>query len=168
MSPASPLAAAKTTAFSPDGSQVAFSVRGMKGEPWSTNFDIYQVAADGGTPRNLTADNPAWDAQPAFSPDGTQLAYLAMDRPGFEADRFHLVLLDLKSGVKRPLTQNWDRSISSFAWARDGKTLFALAEHLGQQPPVGHRRGQRQNLRDHRSPAKSRDSPSVPDKSFTP
>ena len=85
-------------------------------------------------PRNLTADNKAWDAQPAFSPDGSQLAYLAMDRPGFEADRFHLVLLNLQSGVKRPLTQNWDRSIGSFEWSKDGKTLFATAEHLGQRP----------------------------------
>ena len=53
----------------------------------------------------MTADNPAWDGQPAFSPDGLQLAYLAMDRPGFEADRFHLALLNLKSGVKRPSTR---------------------------------------------------------------
>ena len=114
---------------------MAFSVRAVPvGEPWSTNFDIYTVAAGGGTPRNLTADNPAWDAQPAFSPDGSLLAYLAMDRPGFEADRFHLVLLNLKTGVKHPLTQNWDRSITSFAWSRDGKTLFATADHLGQHP----------------------------------
>jgi dipeptidyl aminopeptidase/acylaminoacyl peptidase len=93
------------------------------------------VAADGGgLPKNLTADNTAWDGQPAFSPDGSQLAYVATDRPGFEADRFHLVLLNLQSGVKRALTQNWDRSISSFAWSRDGKTLFATADHLGQRP----------------------------------
>ena len=52
------------------------------------------VPAAGGTPRNLTADNPAWDGQPAFSPNGATLAYLAMDRPGYEADRFHLVLLE--------------------------------------------------------------------------
>ncbi len=64
-----------------------------------------------------------------------------MDRPGFEADRFHLVLLDLKSSVKRPLTQNWDRSIESFAWSRDGKLLFATTDHLGPAPAVGHRRG---------------------------
>jgi dipeptidyl aminopeptidase/acylaminoacyl peptidase len=57
-----------------------------------------------------------------------------MDRPGFEADRFHLVLLNLQSGVKRPLTQNWDRSIASFAWSPDGKTLFATTDHLGQHP----------------------------------
>ena len=82
--PSKPFGGREDYAFSPDGAQVAFSVRAMAGEPWSTNFDIYEVAAEGGTPRNLTADNPAWDGQPAFSPDGTQLAYVAMDRPGFE------------------------------------------------------------------------------------
>jgi dipeptidyl aminopeptidase/acylaminoacyl peptidase len=133
--PGKPFGGHEDYVFSPDGTQVAFSVKATVGEAWSTNFDIYQVAADGGSPpKNLTADNKAWDGQPAFSPDGTQLAYVAMDRPGFEADRFHLVLLNLQSGVKRPLTQNWDRSISSFAWSRNGKTIFATADHLGQRP----------------------------------
>jgi dipeptidyl aminopeptidase/acylaminoacyl peptidase len=132
--PGKPFGGREDYAFSPDGAQVAFSVRASAGEAWSTNFDIYVVAAEGGTPRNLTADNPALDGQPAFSPDGTQLAYVAMDRPGFEADRRHLVLLNLKSGVKHSLTQNWDRSIASFAWGGDGKSLFATTDHLGQHP----------------------------------
>jgi dipeptidyl aminopeptidase/acylaminoacyl peptidase len=133
--PGKPFGGHEDYAFSPDGAQVAFSVRATAGEPWSTNFDVYVVPADGVTlPKNLTAENPAWDGQPAFSPDGSQLAYVAMDRPGFEADRFHLVLLNLQSGVKRALTQNWDRSINSFAWSGNGKTLFATADHLGQRP----------------------------------
>ncbi len=132
--PSKPFAGREDYAFSADGTQVAFSVRAAAGEAWSTNFDIYEVAAAGGTPRNLTADNPAWDGRPAFSPDGSQLAYVAMERAGFEADRFHLVVLDLNSGAKHPLTQNWDRSIADFAWARDGKSLFATTDHLGQRP----------------------------------
>jgi len=133
--PGKPFGGREDYGFSPDAARVVFSVRASAGEAWSTNFDIYEVPADGSAlPRNLTADNKAWDAQPAYSPDGSQLAYLAMDRPGFEADRFHLVLLNLQSGVKRPLTQNWDRSIASFAWSHDGKTLFATTDHLGQRP----------------------------------
>ncbi len=133
--PEKPFGGREDFAVSPDGSQVAFSIRAVTvGEPWSTNFDVYLVPASGGTPRNLTADNPAWDGQPAFSPNGTTLAYAAMDRPGYESDRFHLVLLDLASGAKHPLTQHWDRSIRSFAWSRDGKILFAATDHLGQHP----------------------------------
>ncbi len=133
--PAKPFGRREDYVISPDGATVVFAVRAAgEAEPWSTNFDLYSVEAAGGTPRNLTADNPAWDAKPAYSPDGSQLAYLAMDRPGFESDRFHLMLLDVKSGVKRPLTQSWDRSISAYAWSRDGKTLFATTDHLGQHP----------------------------------
>jgi dipeptidyl aminopeptidase/acylaminoacyl peptidase len=133
--PGKPFGGAQDYAFSPDGTQVAFSARAMTGEAWSTNFDVYLVGADGvALPRNVTAQNKAWDGAPAFSPDGTVLAYTAMDRPGFESDRFHLVLLDLKTGTTRALTQSWDRSIAAFSWSHDGKTLYATTDHLGQRP----------------------------------
>jgi dipeptidyl aminopeptidase/acylaminoacyl peptidase len=133
--PGKPFGGREDFAFSPDGSQVAFATRATEGEAWSTNFDIYLAPADGGAaPRNLTADNAAADMQPAFSPDGSELAYVAQEHSQAESDRFHLVLLNLQSGVKRPLTSGWDRSIASFAWARDGKSLFATTDHLGQHP----------------------------------
>ncbi|MDH4259152.1 MAG: S9 family peptidase, partial [Gammaproteobacteria bacterium] len=122
--------------FSPDGSQVVFAAR-IRGrtEPWSTNFDIYRVPADGsGAPVNLTEDNPAWDAQPAFSPDGSMLAHIAMERPGFEADRFHLVVRDAATGQVRFTTRDWDRSISAFRFSADGRLVYALADDLGQRP----------------------------------
>jgi dipeptidyl aminopeptidase/acylaminoacyl peptidase len=121
--------------FSPDGKTVVFAVRvAGKTESWSTNFDLYSIPAVGGeAPRNLTAENPAWDAKPSFSPDGRTLAYLAMTRPGFEADRFHLVLMDVATGKKRTLADNWDRSIAEYRWRPDGKALLATADDVGQE-----------------------------------
>jgi dipeptidyl aminopeptidase/acylaminoacyl peptidase len=133
--PSKPFGGADEYTFSPDGSRVVFSTK-LKGseEAWSTNFDLYEVSIEGGEPRNLTADNPAWDTQPVFSPDGTQLAWRAMSRPGFESDRFRIVVLDTKTGERRDLTEEWDRSVSTIAFSRDGKTIYATADHFGQHP----------------------------------
>ncbi|MFL6658925.1 MAG: prolyl oligopeptidase family serine peptidase [Massilia sp.] len=119
--------------FSPDGKSIVFSLRvAGKSEAWSTNFDLFQVPAAGGTPRNLTADNPAWDSKPTYSPDGKTLAYLAMTRPGFEADRFHLVFMDVATGKKHTVAANWDRSIADFRWTPDGSAILASADDIGQ------------------------------------
>jgi dipeptidyl aminopeptidase/acylaminoacyl peptidase len=119
--------------FSPDGKTIVFSARiAGKTEAWSTNFDLYTVPAAGGAaPHNLTADNAAWDTRGVYSPDGRTLAYLAMSRPGFEADRFQIVLMDVASGKKRKLAESWDRSPGSIEWTADGKALIADAEDVG-------------------------------------
>ena len=133
--PSKPFGDASDYTFSPDSSKVVFSTK-LKGsqEAWSTNFDLYEVSSEGGEPRNLTPDNPAWDAQPIYSPDGSLLAWRAMTRPGFEADRFHIVVLDTKTGQRRALTEAWDRSVDTIAFAKDGKTLYATADQFGQHP----------------------------------
>jgi dipeptidyl aminopeptidase/acylaminoacyl peptidase len=131
--PSKPFGDREEFRFSPDGKTIVFSVRiAGKTEAWSTNFDIYSVPATGGQPQNLTAANKAWDTKGVFSPDGRTLAYLSMSRPGFEADRYHIVLLDLATGKKRNIAESWDRSPGSLQWTRDGKSLIADAEDIGQ------------------------------------
>src|SRR5690606_9927310 len=87
-------------AFTPDGEAVVFSAREAgTTEPWSTNFDLYRAPLAGGSElENLTEDNPAWDTGPVFSPDGRTMAYRAMERAGFEADRWRILLRDLETG----------------------------------------------------------------------
>jgi dipeptidyl aminopeptidase/acylaminoacyl peptidase len=134
--PSKPLGGRADYSFSPDGSQLVFAAR-VRGrtEPWSTNFDVWRVPADGGAePVNLTADNPAWDAQPAYSPDGKLLAHLAMEKPGFEADRFRLVVRDAATGAIRFTTADWDRSIAGFQFSADNRSVYALADDFGQRP----------------------------------
>jgi dipeptidyl aminopeptidase/acylaminoacyl peptidase len=131
--PSKPFGDREEYRFSPDGKTIVFSARiAGKTEAWSTNFDLFSVPAAGGAaPRNLTADNPAWDTKGTYSPDGRTLAYLAMARPGFEADRYQIMLMDVASGAKRKLAETWDRSPGSIAWSLDGKTIVADAEDVG-------------------------------------
>ena len=123
-------------AFAPDGRSVYFGVR-IAGttEPWSTNFDVYRVPVDGSAaPKNLTAENKAWDAYPVPSPDGRTLYYLAMKTPGFEADRFAIMALDLATGAKHEVDPQWDRSPAGLSISADGKTLYTTTDDNGQHP----------------------------------
>ncbi len=131
--PSKPFGDASEYAFSPDGKTLYFDVR-IAGttEPWSTNFDIYQVPADGSAaPKNLTAGNLAWDGYPLPSADGKTLYWLAMKRPGFEADRFGIMALDLATGAQREVDPDWDRSAGPLKESADGKTLYTTTDDEG-------------------------------------
>jgi len=134
--PSKPFGDMSDVAWSPDGASLVASVRLSNAqEPTSTNFDLYRFAADGsGSARNLTAANPAWDAGPVFSADGRTLYYRAMKRPGFEADRFALMAMDLGSGATREIAPQWDASANGIALSEDGRTLYTTAQWVGQEP----------------------------------
>jgi dipeptidyl aminopeptidase/acylaminoacyl peptidase len=134
--PSKPFGDESEFAFSPDGRTVYFDVRiAGTSEPWSTNFDLYRVPADGSAgPQNLTEANKAWDANPVPAPDGKTLYYLAMKEPGFEADRFAIMAMDLQSGTTHEVDPQWDRSAGALTIADDGKTLYASADDEGQHP----------------------------------
>lgn len=134
--PSLPFGGTEEVAFTRDGREVLFSARvSGKTEPWSTNFDLYAVPVDGSKPpRNLTADNLAWDTQPIFSPDGKTLVYLAMSRPGFEADRFRVMARSWPEGEAREIVPGWDRSPGTISFSADGRTVYAAADDLGLLP----------------------------------
>jgi dipeptidyl aminopeptidase/acylaminoacyl peptidase len=134
--PSKPFGGTEEYTFSPDGRSVVFAARNVGAEePWSTNLDLFLAPVDGSAPpRNLTAANTATDNLPAFSPDGRTLAWLAMARPGFEADRLRIKLMDLASGRQRTLAEEWDRSPEGLQFSPDGRTLYATAEDVGQVP----------------------------------
>ncbi|GAB3306224.1 prolyl oligopeptidase family serine peptidase [Luteimonas notoginsengisoli] len=134
--PSKPFGDSGEYAWAPDGNSLVLSARKSdRSEPWSTNFDLYQVSADGsGAAKNLTAANQAWDTGPVFGDDGKTLYYRAMKRPGFEADRFAIMAMDLASGAVREIAPKWDRSADGIVVSEDGKTLYTTAQDMGEHP----------------------------------
>jgi dipeptidyl aminopeptidase/acylaminoacyl peptidase len=130
--PSKPFGGPEEVAFSPDGTTIVFTARDVQeGEPWSTNFDLFAVPATGGERTNLTADNPAWDTHPVFSPDGTKLVWLAMKRPGYEADRYRIVQRAWPDGKAEVVTEDWDRSPGDLAFSPDGASVWVTAQDVG-------------------------------------
>lgn len=120
-------------AFSPDSKELVFARKTDPMESISTNSDLFLLdfATPAARARKITA-NPAADGGPAYSPDGRYIVYRAQQRPGFEADRWQLMLYDRKSGEHKSMTPNWDRSADSYVWAPDSKTICLTAENDGR------------------------------------
>ena len=131
-------------AISPDGQELCYTSNHDKDEATSTNNDLWTVpinthvaagaspaSSSQAQPKNITADNPASDSTPLYSPDGKYIAYRTQKRPGYEADRFRLMLYDRNAREKKDLTEYWDRWIGTFTWYKDSKGIFFVDEHAG-------------------------------------
>jgi dipeptidyl aminopeptidase/acylaminoacyl peptidase len=120
--------------FSPDSKHLVYTAVPERDEAWSTNYDICRVSTSGGKVECLTADNPAADGAPRYSPDGKWLAYRAQKRPGFEADRWQIMVMPADGSQKaRSVTADFDSSPGGFVW-HNGQTIFFTAEKKARTP----------------------------------
>ena len=121
-------------AFSPDGQEVCYTSNHDKVEATSTNNDLWIVPLNGGAGKNITADNPASDSTPLYSPDGKWIAYRAQQRPGYESDQFRLMLYDRKTGEKKNLTKTFGEWVGTYVWFPDSSRIYFSAEVSGISP----------------------------------
>ena len=121
---------------------MAFSARPplASDEAWTTNRNIYlktnHLRQDGKDQNNaeddplgtcLTLDNPGFDTNPTFSPDGKYLTWLTMAGPAYEADAIGIQLYELETGVTSTLLkaeEDWEYSPHSLTWSKDGQRLY--------------------------------------------
>ncbi len=119
--------------FSPDSKEICFTAVTDKMEAISTNADLFLVPVSGGEPKEITS-NPGYDSNPVYSPDGRFIAYRAQLTPGYESDRWRIMLYDRQSGKSENLSEAFDRSANDLAWSADSKTVFFTAENETLQP----------------------------------
>ncbi|MBS5874594.1 MAG: S9 family peptidase [Prevotella sp.] len=154
-SPVKPFGGAEQLAWSTDSKTIAYTSRKKTGINYaiSTDTDIYLYNIESKQTVNICKpanykepeinmtksmknqavnseenlkNNPGYDVNPKFSPNGQYVAWLSMARNGYESDRNRLCVYNLKTGEKTYTTESFDSNVDDFCWSADSKTLYFL------------------------------------------
>ena len=151
--PMEPFGGMEQLAWSPDSKTIAYTCRKKTGLAYSISTDsdifLYDVLTrqtrnlckpEGykepkidptksmkyqavNAPENLK-NNPGYDQNPKFSPDGKYVAWLSMARNGYESDRQRLCVYNLSTGEKKYLTETFDSNVDDFCWSDNKDALI--------------------------------------------
>jgi dipeptidyl aminopeptidase/acylaminoacyl peptidase len=131
-SPTSPYFDEGEISWSPDGKQIAYTVKRLRGkeDARSTNSDIILHEISSGKEVNISEGNRGYDRYPVFSPDGSKIAFQSMERDGYEADLDRLFVYDIASGKRTWITKGWEFDVESVNWA-DEQNMYFICAYLG-------------------------------------
>lgn len=133
-SPMKPWGGIEQLAWSPDSKEVAYTCRKKTGLEYtiSTNSDIYIYDLASKQTRNITEENKGYDTNPQYSPDGRYIAWQSMERDGYEADWNRLFVMDLQTGEKQFVSQQFPSNVDAFLWNNDSKSIYFLGVWHGE------------------------------------
>ena len=135
-SPMKPFGGIESFAWAPDSKSIVYVSRKKEGMEYSlsTNSDLYLYNLETKTTTNLTEGMMGYDTNPVFSPKGDKLAWLSMEHDGYESDMNRIFVMDMKTGEKTDLTENWDYTVSTIAWNPNGEKIYFIAPYHGPSP----------------------------------
>ena len=121
--PMKPFSGTEDFAWSPDGKTLAYTCRKKEGLEYSisTNSDIYLYNIETKNTRNITDGMMGYDTHPEFSPKGDYIAWTSMERDGYESDKNRLFIMDIKSGERIFLSENYDNNVDKFICGKYAK-----------------------------------------------
>ena len=129
-SPLNPFGGVEQIDWTKDGNTIVYTCKKLTGKEYaiSTNSDLYAYDLDSKRTNNVTEGMPGYDTNPLFSPDGKKMAWLSMERAGFESDRNRIFIYDLEKKTKTELVKDKDRTAANLAWAADSKSLYFTSD----------------------------------------
>lgn len=123
-SPLLPFGGGEQIAWSPEGSEIAYTSKKVKNMARSTNSDIYVYNLSTKQTKNITDGMVGYDKDPVYSPDGKWIAFHSQERPGFEADKIRLMLYNRQTGEIKEMLNQLDQWIGTIVWSKDSKTIY--------------------------------------------
>lgn len=124
--PMRPFGGVESFAWSPDGTKIVYVCRKETGTRYafSTRSSLYLYDLASSQTTDLHPGDHGYDTNPAYSPDGTRLAFQSMARNGYESDKNRLCVIDMTTLAITDLTAGYDNNCEGFVWRDDNRLLF--------------------------------------------
>ncbi|MCR9293035.1 MAG: S9 family peptidase [bacterium] len=129
--PVPPFGGAEQFEFSPDGQELALTLKLVNNPAESTDTGVYTISIDGGPLQPITPGMPGYDMEPRYSPNGRFIAFHSMERASFESDRNRIMLYDRSGGGIREVTSGLDQTAHNATWSDDSRHLYFYSETRG-------------------------------------
>lgn len=125
-SPMKPFGGIEQLAWYTTSDKIAYTSRKKTGKEYaiSTNSDIYVYDLNTKQTTNITEENKGYDTNPTYSPDGKSIAWLSMERDGYEADQNRLMVMNLETGEKTFVSKDFDSNVDSYCWSADCERIY--------------------------------------------
>ena len=133
-SPMKPFGGIEQLAWNTTSDKIAYTSRKKTGKEYaiSTNSDIYVYDLNTKQTTNITEENKGYDTNPTYSPDGKSIAWLSMERDGYEADQNRLMVMNLETGEKTFVSKDFDSNVDSYCWSADCKRIYITGDWHGE------------------------------------
>ena len=142
--PTEPFSGIEQLDWSPDGKYIAYSCRKVTGKRYafSTNTEIYIYNLENGK-SSLISNAGGYDTDPVWSPDGSRICWVSMERDGYEADKQRLMVAEAdwsnldengcpKTSEPVDATADFKYNVGGPVWDENCKDIYfaSLAEGL--------------------------------------
>lgn len=139
--PTEPFGGLEQLDWHPDSRHIAYSCRKADGKEYAYSTDteiyIYDSRTGGCT---LIPMGGGYDTNPAWSPNGSKICWISMERQGYEADKQRLMVADVTIGEDgscavgkvRELSGSFKYNVADPVWDKDGRHIWfnSLAEGI--------------------------------------